>query len=254
MRRDEAGSVGRLALFAGLLAVFYLALDRFAAVDMAIYLGGRDDVLQPERFSILYVGAYGLGLAGWLALHAHASRILRHGSYAITLVTGATFLTFAQINTRGYSIREATLFWEEFEFVPGALAFFVGTWLPPLLLIAAVFGLAEWALGSRMRRLEYRSLVLIPVGASLIFYWMLERSDARLEHFPVPYRVAVLTAYALIHRPADLPVRDGCTSDTAADGRLGRRPWRSRDTPCKPPERPNGASRRRPCGGVPTCS
>ena len=32
MQRDEAGSVGRLALFAGLLAVFYLALDRFAAV------------------------------------------------------------------------------------------------------------------------------------------------------------------------------------------------------------------------------
>lgn len=211
------GARTRLALFCGALAVFYLALDRFTVIEMGLYLWGREDVARPELYTLLYLGAYGLGIAGWVAMHAHASPTLRYGSYAVSAVTVTIFLAFAQINGRGFSITEATLLWEEVEFIGDAVSFFSSAWLPPLLLVAAVLGVAEWSLGTRMPRLRPRSLALLPLVAAAGFYFILLKSDARLEQFPVPYRVAVLTAYAFEHQVVWLGTREAPYFEPAED-------------------------------------
>jgi hypothetical protein len=198
----------RVLALVGLLVVFYLALDGFAAIEMGAYLLGRDDVENPVRYALLYLGAYSFGLLGWVALQAHASRAIRYTAHAITIVTGAAFLAFAQINSEGYGITEATRFWEEVEFIGDAIAFFAGTWVPPALLLATVLALFEWSLATRITGLRARGWIVVPLVAGGVFYGILKQSDARLEQFPVPYRVAVLTAYAFGHQVVWLGERD----------------------------------------------
>jgi glucan phosphoethanolaminetransferase (alkaline phosphatase superfamily) len=186
----------------------YLLLDDFALFRMGAFQASRGDVGRPLLNAAAYVGPYLLGLLALVLLQGHARPGVRYTAHAIAVAAIATQLGFATINGQGFTITDATLFWAEFEFIPSALRFFLGNYLVPLLGAIAGVVLLEATLRPRLSRISTLWVLALPVVASLAYFQLLKSTDAKVEQFPVPFRVPVLIAYAHSHQTVYLGQRD----------------------------------------------
>lgn len=221
-RSDEGSrSILWLAAFAFALTLAYIILDGFALFRVGHYELTRQDIDNPIFTSAAYVGPYLFGLLGLVLLHAHARAWVRIFTCAVASLSISVFLAFSAISARGYTITEATLTWMEFEYIPSALRFHFWSYAPALLVSAAVIAAMEWAVRTRLPRIRTLWVAAIPLVACGLFYRLLIATDSKVDQFPIPYRVPLLTAYAFNHQSVYTgrrePVAFGPRHDPLAD-------------------------------------
>jgi glucan phosphoethanolaminetransferase (alkaline phosphatase superfamily) len=192
--------LARLAAGFALLALLLGLLDDFAFLRGVAFQASREDTQTPLRFAAIYAAAYALALAGLFVSLVHTRRAIRWTAWAATALAVAVQVGFASANGYGFTYHEASLVWTEVDFIPDALRFFAGTFLPPVLAALAGLWLLARLARSQLPRIASLLVCGIPVAAVWANAELLERTYSKVFQSPIPYRVPLLARYAYQHR------------------------------------------------------
>jgi glucan phosphoethanolaminetransferase (alkaline phosphatase superfamily) len=194
--------------FALLVSLAYVLADDFALFRMGHYQLTRQDVSGPLFNTLAFVGSYLSGLLALILLHAHARAWIRYASYVVAVLSVTTFFAFSTINSRGFTVTEANLFWSELEFAPDAIVFYFWDYLSPLLLCLVAVALLEWLVRTLPLQVTTRWVWVATTVACVLSYQLLLKTDSKVDQFPIPIRVPVLIAHAFGHQSVYLGTRE----------------------------------------------
>ena len=209
------------AIFALALSLAYAWMDDFSLVRMGLYQLERPDVGRPLFNALAFTGTYILCLGSLFLLQVHASRLVRFSTYGLILATVGVFYGFSSVSTRGFTVTEATIVRVEAAYWSEAVRFHFADYAPMLGAVCLGIAMIELLVLPRLPRPRTLWVGLAPLIAGACCYQLLLVTDAKVDRFPIPFRVTILTAYVYNHESVDVGRRDeptlSPTSDPLAD-------------------------------------
>ena len=193
----------RLGVWVGvcvLLLAVLGALDGFSLWHMTRYQLARRDIPGPLFNAAAYASAYVVGIVALAFVLTQRRAVWRWIGIAWIALTAALELGYRAVNAIGYRLHDARLAFDEAEFIGAALAQFAPTFAPPAIAVAIVaLGVALVVRRPRLHVSGAPWLAAVVIAFAMQQF-VLQQTLSKVYHFPIPYRVPLLTAYAATHR------------------------------------------------------
>jgi glucan phosphoethanolaminetransferase (alkaline phosphatase superfamily) len=191
----------RLLAAAFVVGVASCAVDP-GVLETARFQLGRQDTAEPLRNTVFYLAAYGAAVLG-LAVACCHRRGVRIAAIALSIGAACVQAALTAVNGVGFTHHEASLLLTEWDFLGDAVSFFLPRYGAAAGAALLGGGFATWLalrVGPRLRSWLW---LLVPVAAGWASHQVVVQTFGKVYQFPPPFRVALLTAWAVEHR---LPV------------------------------------------------
>jgi glucan phosphoethanolaminetransferase (alkaline phosphatase superfamily) len=194
--------LGRLAAASLVVLVAVGLLDRMELLRTVQFQLARLDAQHPLRNAAVYLCTY-LGAVLGLTVALCHRRSVRIPVLVVTLSAACAQAAVSAVNGVGITHHEAWLLLTESQFLGASARFFLPRYAPAAGSALVGGALAAWLAVRVGPALRSWLWLMLPLGAGIASYQVIDQTFGKVYEFPPPFRVALVTTWAWQHR---LPV------------------------------------------------